>query len=113
MQDVLDVARLDLNDAKDASGSDVNCRNKDADMLNFANDGISRGLVLRPDLNWGNYASGYVEKTLTDPFPLPLEYRWAISNYVVARCESSDDAFVIQGRADKEIELYFRDLGVS
>lgn len=112
MQSILDLARFDLSDAKDASGSDSNARNKDVDMLKFANDGLAKAYALRPDLRWENYATAFSDLALTDPFPLSLEYRPAITNYIVTRCESSDDAFVLSQRANQSMVLYFKDLGL-
>lgn len=106
MQSVLDLARLDIND----SGK---TRNSDANMLSFANDGIAKALVIRPDLNWGNYSTAYADLTTSSSFPLPLEYRPAISNYVVMRCESSDDPMAIEQRAVQALKLYLADLGIT
>lgn len=106
VQSVLDLARLDLNDADKT-------RNPDADMLKYANDGIAKVLVMRPDLNWGNYATAYTDLAVTSAFPLSLEYRPAIANYIVMRCEASDDAFANEQRAIQGLKLYLNDLGLS
>lgn len=113
MQSILDLARFDLSDAKDPVTGDENARNKDVDMLAFANDGLAKAYALRSDLRWGNYATAFTDLAVTDAFPLSLEYRPGIVNYVVARCESSDDAFVIQQRANQSLALYFKDIGVA
>ncbi len=107
IQSVMDLARLDLND------SFVPYRTPDADLLKYANDGIGRVKVLRPDLNWGNYATAYTDLTATDPFPFPLEYRPAIANYIVMSAEKSDDAFAIEQHAFQALKFYLADLGVG
>lgn len=106
MQSVLDLARFDLND-KDK------VRNTDAAMIQFANDGIAKAVVIRPDLNWGNYSTAYADLTTASAFPLPLEYRPAIANYIVLRCETADDAFAIEQRAIQGLKLYLNDLGAG
>lgn len=106
VQSVMDLARLDLNDADKT-------RHLDAQVLQFANDGMAKALALRPDLNWGNYGSAFADLTTASAFPLPLEYRPAIANYIVMRCETSDDPFAIEQRAIQALTLYLKDLGVG
>lgn len=115
LQDVVTLARIDLNDAttNPATGDAITPRYPDSDLLKFANDGIAKVLVMRPDLNFGNYATAYADLTLSDPFPLPSEYRPAITAYVVARNQSGDDAFVISQRADKSMADFMRNLGIG
>lgn len=105
MQDVLDLARLDLNDADKV-------RNLDTNMLKFANDGLVKAYSLRSDLRFGSYGTAYTDLALTDPFPLGLEYRPAIANYIVMRCEAGDDAFANEQRAIQGLKLYLNDLGL-
>lgn len=106
MQSVIDLARLDLNDAD-------KIRNTDANMLRFANDGVAKSLVMRPDMNWGNFNSSYVDLAAGAPFPLRLEYRPAIANYIVMRCETADDPFAVEQRAIQGLKLFLADLGVG
>ena len=106
IQSVLDLARFDLNDADKT-------RNTDAAMVQFANDGIAKTYVIRPDLKYGNYEIPYVDLTTSSAFPFPLEYRGAIANYIVLRCETADDPFAIEQRAIQGLELYLRDLGMK
>ena len=106
MQSVLDLARLDLNDSEKT-------RNPDANMLSFANDGIAKALTIRPDLKWGSYATAYTDLSTASDFPLPLEYRPAIANYIVLRCETADDPFAIEQRAMQALKLYLSDLGLG
>jgi hypothetical protein len=115
LQDVVSLARIDLNDAttNPSSGDAVTPRYPDADLLKFANNGIAKALVMRQDLNFGNYANAYTDLTLTDAFPLPIEYRPAISAYVVACNQSGDDEFVLQQRAEKSMQDFMRNLGMG
>lgn len=106
MQSVLDLARLDINDSEKT-------RNPDANMLKFANDAIARAYSLRPDLNWGNYQTGYTDLAASDPFPLGLEYRKAVSDFIVMCCETSDDPFAVEQRAIQALKLYMKGLGMG
>ncbi len=117
IQDVLNRARLDLNDATTApvTGSAITPRYADADLLNYVNDGISKAVVMRPDLNYDNYGTGTyftVPLVATSTFPLPNEYLAGIAIYTVFRVQSGDDAFVDTARADKALQLYIAELGV-
>jgi len=105
MQDVLDLARLDVNDS-------AKNRNFDSDWIKFANDGIGLAYALRPDLAFGTYGTAYVDLTTASTFPLPIEYRPAIAAYIVFRSETADDAFVIKARADESLTHYIKGLGL-
>lgn len=106
MQSVLDLALIDLNDTDKARNTDVN-------MLKFANDGIAKAVVMRPDLNYGSYTTAWADLTTASAFPLPLEYRPAIANYIVMRAEVADDAFANEQRAIQGLKMFMADLGVG
>lgn len=106
IQSVMDLARLDMNDAEKT-------RNPDPVLLQYANDGIAQIKVMRPDLNWGNYTISYADLSATDPFPFALEYRPALANYIVMRAEASDDEFAVEQRAIQGMKLYLKDLGLG
>lgn len=106
MQEVLDLARLDVNDAG-------KIRDKDADWIKFANDGIARCYALRPDLNYGSYGSAFADLTTASTFPLPIEYRPAIAAYIVARAQTADDPFVLEQRASLSMHEYLRGVGLA
>lgn len=106
IQNIMDLARLDLNDADKT-------RNTDANLVKFVNDGIAKAYVIRPDLKYGSYGTAFADLGTTSSFPLPLEYRSAISNYTVMRCEVSDDPFAIEQRAIQALKLYLSDLGIG
>lgn len=106
VQSVMDLARLDLNDS-------AKTRNPDSSLIQFANDGIAKTLAIRPDLNYGNYNGTYADLTTASAFPLPLEYRPAIANYIVLRCETADDPFAVEQRAIQGLQMYLKDLGLG
>lgn len=104
MQSVVDLARLDLNDADKV-------RNLDVDMLGYANDGIARAYAIRPDMRFGSFSSAFSDLALTDNFPLGLEYRKAIADFVVACCETHDDPFALEQRGIQAMKIFMTDLG--
>jgi hypothetical protein len=110
VQSVLDLARLDINDT---STNTAAYRTPDAELLKYFNDGLARTLTIRPDLNFGNYGTSFVELTATSTFPLALEYRAPLAAYVVARQQTGDDANVLSQRADLEMVRYMRELGLG
>jgi len=110
IQDIVNLARLDLNDT---STSTSLYRYPDSDLVQFVNDGLALAYVLRPDLKFGNYTQVYADLALTDSFPLPSEYRPAIASYVVARNQSGDDSFVLNQRAEMEMAMYLKELGAT
>jgi hypothetical protein len=117
LQDVVNIARYELNDPLTtitAAGTSTNIpRQTDAQLLQFANDGIAKALVIRPDLYYGSWSTPYTDLQLTDIFPLPIEYRYAIASYMIARNQSADDEFVIEQRADKSMADFMKGLGVG
>jgi hypothetical protein len=112
IQDVLDLARLPLNDAKDGGGSDVNCRYLDATLLKYALHALLAVFRRRPDLFFGSYAN---PPLLTWPkaqvFPLPDEYVQVIADYVTARADAHDDEAANAGRAKAFFDLFGKDVG--
>lgn len=87
MQDVVDLARADLNDAD-------KIRRSDPVLLKHANVAIRTAYQLRPDLRLGSYATPVADKALSDAFPLPDDYLRAVADFVVARANAgeTDDA---------------------
>ena len=116
IQDIMDLARLDLNDL--ATGTIVP-RYPQSDLLKYANDGIAKAVRLRPDLNYGNYGTGtgtsqdYTDLTTASTFPLDLLYRPAVAAYIVARAEEGDDEFANQAKADHALIDYMKGLGIA
>lgn len=106
IQSILDLARLDINDAGKV-------RYPDSDLLKYANDGIAKALTMRPDLNWGNYSNAYADLAVTADFPLPLEYRDAIAAFVTAKAQFGDDPFVIEQRAIQGLKMFIGGMGLG
>ena len=115
VQTVIDEARLDLGDASTnpITGSAITPRYPDTDLLRFANAGIAKAIMLRPDLNFGNYLTIWTDVAATASFPLPIEYRAGIVSYVVHRNQSGDDPFAITQKADQGLIRYIRELGLG
>lgn len=104
MQSVVDLARLDLNDADKT-------RNTDANMLSYANDGIARAYAMRPDMRFGSYSTTFSDLALTDNFPLDLQYRKAVADFIVACCETHDDPFALETRGLQAMKIFMSDMG--
>lgn len=83
MQDVLDRARIPLND-------DDKIRYLDEPGLAFANTAIARAYQLRPDLAFGSYGTAFEPITAEQPFPLPYQYLQAVADYVSGRWQTID-----------------------
>jgi|GEM_PF-1214235 len=99
MQDVLDEARLSLND-------DDKQRNADSATIVYANEAIAITYKLRPDLRFGAYTSEYAPLTADDFFPLPFQYTSVIEDYIRFRCEMRDDEAVSEGLASGYNQLF-------
>ncbi len=100
LQTVMDLARLPLNDAKDAGGSDATCRIKDATLLQWTLHGLLHAFRNRGDLFVGSYTNPpSLAWAANQTFPLPDEFVEPIADYVTARVESADDEFVSSQRA--------------
>lgn len=100
-QSVLDLARVDLNDAKDA-GSDANARYKDTtELMVYLNDFIALTYSVRPDLRFaveGDFTTPFEDMVVGSDFPLALRYRSLAAAYLVARAEARDDEHTIDQR---------------
>ena len=84
MQQLVDRARLPLNDAdKD--------RYTDANLLAYAVDGLTLACNKRPDLLIGNWSLTFNALVLGDTFPLSNRYFPIVQDYITARAELWDD----------------------
>lgn len=82
-QEVLDLARVPLNDAdKD--------RYKDTDLLRFLNVGLRTLKKNRPDLFIGTLATPFVNLALGDTLPTPDHIDQAIADAITARAMTVD-----------------------
>lgn len=98
MQNVVDRARLPLNDAKTGT-DDSACRWKDIDLLGYANAAIEKLRIERADLFFGGFETAYAAKLIGDPIPIDDEYMQAMADYATARAECGDDEAAVEERA--------------
>lgn len=92
MQNVIDRARVPLND-------DAKARHTDAQMLVYAKDGLRLLLSRRPDLFFQNFAVDIEALVLGDSLPLDDLYAPALQDYVTARAETRNTEADLEGRA--------------
>lgn len=79
LQQVINLARVDLND-------DDKTRFSDPKLLLFANNYIHEAIKNRPDLFLGEYLDlPDNDFTLGGTFPMPNTYRRACADYIVGR----------------------------
>jgi hypothetical protein len=104
MQQIVDIAREPLNDAKKT-------RYSDARLLRIANAAVMRAQELRPDLLFGS--GSYVPAAslaLGDAFPLPDQYAQTLADYIGGRAELKDDDAANSGRAGALMQLFMQAL---
>ena len=109
VQDVLNYARLTVNDTASA-------RYSDADGLTYANAAIAKTLDIRPDLRMGTSTSSgiltgygwgaYTALVATSSFPLSYDYVEKIAHFVIASWQSKDDPFVNSGLQKQEEQAF-------
>lgn len=92
LQQIIDSARVDLQDA-------AKTRYTDAELLEYANDGIQEGYRFRPDFKLGSFSVAPVTYVAGDDAPFPYTYQMILKHYVVARAELRDDEYALDGRA--------------
>lgn len=91
-QQIIDSARVDLQDADKV-------RYSDAQLLEYANDGVKEAFRIRPDFRFGGYTTAIQTYVLADDLPIPDGYQMLIKHYVVFRSEARDDEYNNDGRA--------------
>lgn len=105
VQQVLDLARVPLNDASKA-------RYLDAQLLGYYNAGMVRLYELRPDLligsNWSGSAFTLVTTTTVAAATLPVNDRFAqpLADYMGARAEMKDEDAAVSGRATALMQMF-------
>jgi hypothetical protein len=99
MQQVVDLARKDLNDADKVAYTDP-------DLLEHANAGIREAYQIRPDLRLGNYATPIANKAIGEDFPLSDDYKRAVADFVIGRASAVDADHVDSGRVPAYIKSF-------
>lgn len=102
-QNIVDRARIDLQDA-------AKTRYTDAEMLQYAIDGVLEARRLRPDLFFGGYGTTTTSYVLADTFPLPPQYEMLFLHYIVFRSETRDDEYAVDGRAVAMLARFEKEL---
>lgn len=91
-QNIIDRARIDLNDADKT-------RYTDSQLLVYANDAVQEMLRYRPDFKLGSYTTAVPTYTLSETVPIPDRYVMLLQHYIVFRAEMRDDEYAVEGRA--------------
>lgn len=92
VQEVIDIARIPLND-------DAKVRYSDATLLSYFNMALLLTRKDRPDLFLGRWFNYSTKLALTENFPLGEEYVSSFADYVTGRAELVDDEHVENQRA--------------
>lgn len=99
VQQVIDRARVPLNDA-------AKTRYSDAEMAVYANDAYYLLRRYRSDIFLGQWSNLPSALALTDAFPsVNIMYLPSIADYVTARAEFKDDEAVIAQRAQAMLAM--------
>lgn len=99
MQDVIDLARIDLNDSEKVGWTDP-------ELLGHANAAIRDAYQIRPDLRLGNYTTPVTDKVIGDAFPLPDEYKRLVADYIIGRASAVDADHVESGRVPMYLKAF-------
>lgn len=105
LQEVIDLARIDLNDP-------AKIRWPDAALLKFANDALQLARTFRADLFVGSLSSAQNDLTVGGTFPLPLAYRRPVADYIIGRAALKDDENAQMDRAPGYLQMFKLALGV-
>lgn len=103
MQQIVDMARIPLNDTKKARYSDSN-------LLSFTNVAVMRVLELRPDLLFGTAYTIASSLAMAGIFPLPDRFAQTVADYVGGRAELKDEDASTQARAQVLMSLFTSEL---
>lgn len=102
-QQIIDSARVDLLDTDKV-------RYTDAELLEYANDGVNEAFRIRPDFRLGSYLSAFTTYVVGDNVPIPTVYQMLVKHYVVFRGEVRDSEYVDSGRAAMFMSRFERGL---
>ena len=102
VQNVLDLARLPLNDM-------LKARYTDATLLTYYNTGIFRLYELRPDLQIGTYGTAYtpvLAAALSSSIPVSDRFAQPLADFIGGRAEMRDEDAASSGRAQALMKLF-------
>jgi len=99
MQDVIDAARVPLNDDSKVAWTDV-------ELLGFANKAIHLLKARRPDLFFGSYTALPGNLAVGATFPLEDQHMPAVQDYVTARAQFKDTEEAVKGAATAFYQLF-------
>lgn len=101
VSELITSARKTLND-KDATGY----RNSDPEMIAFAIDGLQTMRNMRPDLFVGRFTTAIGTLTALSAIPVDDQFFRPLVDFVIARCEMTDDEHVVSARAELEAKMF-------
>lgn len=99
MRQVVDRARIPLNDASKT-------RYSDDDLLGYANAAVKELQRERPDLFFGQFSALPGDKLIGENLPIDDRYMQPIADYVAARAELVDDEAAMQTKAGSFFALF-------
>lgn len=91
-QDIIDHARVPLNDADKT-------RYTDAALLAYLNFGLMYLRGHRPDMFLGALSGDMTALSLTGTVTIEQQYHQALADYIAGRAETLDDEAAVSGRA--------------
>lgn len=107
MQQLVDYARVPLNDAKlTPAGAVRTPRYADTELLSHAKQALHVCRRDRPDLFFDQFTLDVSGIALGAAFPLPDEYFQPISDYVSARAQTKDGEEVTDAKAPMFFMLF-------
>jgi hypothetical protein len=102
MQQVIDRARVPLNDAAKTK--------TDPTLLAYANAALHRAYETRPDLLFGSYSTPYADLAVGGTFPLSDRYLQTVADYVSGRAELIDDESSARARGLALLQAFTQEL---
>jgi len=82
-----------------------------SERIGFINDALQTIRNMRPDIFVGQFNDALTVANTTDVLPIDNQFFRPVVDYVIARCESKDEAHVVSGRADLMAKLMTGYLG--
>lgn len=112
LQDVMDMARLDLNDD---DAVDADRRYPDTELIKHCNTALLLILEKRPEALLGSYSDASKvpngERIASDPFPFDARYLKPTSDVVVSFAQTKDEEMAQSGKVRALFERAFSMVG--